>query len=584
MNPPQTATKRLQITVSGDSAIQVGTDPSPLPTATIGLAYSASLTATGGTAPYDWMLDTGSPALPPGISLSKGGHFTGTPTQSGAYSFVVKVSDSTYPVALTGSAPVTINVSTAGPGQVVITTPTVPDGRAGDAYNTVLSATGGTSPYTWSLASGALPTGLTLDQNTGIISGTIGLLDSGLWTFYVKVTDSALDTPSEFIKDFTLTVDPASPLQIDQDVLLVGQVNVPYVEAITASGGTEPYTFTLEAGTLPQGLILSENGDLYGVPEEPGAFPLILKVTDDTSPAALESVKGFTLTIDPPGTITIQQETLPDAVQNNIYEAVLTAVGGATTYTWSVASGLLPPGINLAADGIISGTCTTYGTWSFVAGVTDGSLSNTRSLTLEILPELVITTEYLPDALVGVGYSHSLLATGGTAPYEWSKDGISVVLPPLISLSDGGHLTGIPSAAGVSSFAVRVQDSSDPNLIATKAFTLDVKYVVITTTTLPDATWGQLYSKTLQVEHAIAFPAGWDWTFKNDGSALPDGFDDTSLFPIPAPDALETGYGVLEDTPTGSSGTQTFTFTIVVKAVGTTYKDEQIFTLTVHDP
>ncbi len=582
VSPAQTAVRGLQITVSGESAIQIGTEPSPLPTATVGLAYSASLTATGGTAPYNWALDSGSPTLPPGIKLSTGGHFTGTPTQSGAFSFVVKASDSTSPVALTGSAPVSINVSTAGPGQVVITTVSVPDGQAGNSYNFNLSATGGTSPYSWSIASGALPTGLTLDPATGQISGIIDALASGLWTFYAKVTDSAAGGPSEFIKDFTMKVDPANPLQIDQDDgdLLVGQVNVPYVETLTASGGTEPFSFSVEAGTLPQGLTLAAGGDLYGVPEEPGAFPLVLKVKDNTSPDALESVKGFTLTIDPPGTITVQQESLPDAVQNNSYEAVLTAVGGATTYTWSLASGLLPTGISLAPDGVISGTCTTYGVWDFVVRVTGGSLSNTRSLSIEVLPELVIATEFLPDALVGVGYSHSLLATGGTAPYTWTMDNGSATLPSLLALSTGGHITGVPSATGQSSFAVKVQDSGSPALVATKAFTLDVKYIVITAKTLPDAYWDQTYDEILTVDHVVALPVGWGWTFKDDGSILPPGFDAGSLSQYGGSD---TGYGLLKDTPTGSSGTQTFTFTVVVEELGTHYKDEQVFTLTVRD-
>jgi hypothetical protein len=583
VNPPQKAVKGLQITVTGEGAIQITSDPTPLPTATVGLSFSASLAATGGTAPYNWALDSGSPMLPPGISLSEGGHFTGTPTQSGSYSFVVRVIDSTAPEVLVGTAPVTINVSTAGPGQVVITTTSIPDGLAGDTFNHMLSATGGTSPYTWSIASGALPTGLTLGQSTGQISGDIDDLASGLWTFYVKVTDSEPGSPSEFVKDFTMKVDPASPLQIDQndEDLLVGQVNVPYVDAFTASGGTEPYTFSIEAGTLPQGLTLAESGDLYGVPEEPGAFPLVLKVTDSTDPDILMSVEGFTLTVDPPGTITIQQESLPDAVQNNAYEAVLTAVGGATTYTWSIASGLLPPGISLAADGLISGTCTTYGVWNFVAGVTDGSLSNTRSLSIEVLPELVIVTEYLPDAVLGKAYSHSLLATGGTAPYQWTKDSGSASLPALLTLSSGGHITGIPSAAGQSSFAVRVQDNSSPVLYATKAFTLDTKYIVITTTTLPDGTWGSSYSQILSVEHAIAAPL--IWTFRQDGGELPPGFTDPgSLAPY---GGIDLGYGELSGTLSGfESGTQTFTFTVVVEEESTHFKDEQTYTLTVNDP
>ena len=146
------------------------------------MPYSQTLAATGGSPPYTWQLRSGN--TPGGLTLDpSSGTISGTPTAAGSFTFQVKVSDSQQASA-TGSFTIRIT-----PAALVITTSSLPAGTVGTAYTaTTLAATGGTPPYTWSVASGALPSGLSL-SSAGVVSGTPTA--SGTFSVTLKVTDSA---------------------------------------------------------------------------------------------------------------------------------------------------------------------------------------------------------------------------------------------------------------------------------------------------------------------------------------------------------------------------------------------------------
>jgi hypothetical protein len=141
------------------------------------------VTASGGTTPYTWSIASG--ALPPGLSLAAGtGTISGTPTATGTYGFTVQVTDSSNPKQ-TATAALSIAVTT----KLSVATTSLPNGTHGTAYSTPLAASGGTSPYTWSITSGALPGGLRLSSSTGTISGTP--TTAGTYSFTVRATDSS---------------------------------------------------------------------------------------------------------------------------------------------------------------------------------------------------------------------------------------------------------------------------------------------------------------------------------------------------------------------------------------------------------
>ncbi len=133
-----------------------------LPGGTVGVAYSATLAATGGAPPYTWSLTAG--ALPAGLSLA-GSTISGTPTTPGTSNFTVQASDGSQ----SGTQPLSITIAAAG-STLTVTTTSMPSGTVGVSYSGTLAATGGAPPYTWSLASGTLPAGLSLSGST--ISGT----------------------------------------------------------------------------------------------------------------------------------------------------------------------------------------------------------------------------------------------------------------------------------------------------------------------------------------------------------------------------------------------------------------------------
>ena len=150
-----------------------------------GSPYSATVSASGGTAPFSWSISAGS--LTPGLSLSSSTSrsvtISGTPTAQTSSNFTVKITDSTG-----GTATQALAITIGAPLPLAVATTSLPGTSLNVAYPaTTLRASGGVPPYSWSILSGSLPPGLTLASN-GAISGTA--TQSGNFAFIVQVTDS----------------------------------------------------------------------------------------------------------------------------------------------------------------------------------------------------------------------------------------------------------------------------------------------------------------------------------------------------------------------------------------------------------
>lgn len=150
-----------------------------VPNGVVGTAYSQSLAATGGAGGFTWSVTAGS--LPSGLTLASSGTISGTPTATGTFNFTAQVKDS---VGTTASQVYTVSIASP----LTITTTSIPDATVGVAYTFTLQASGGTAPYTWSISSGTLPAGLTINSSTGVISGTPTTAGSSTITF--KITDA----------------------------------------------------------------------------------------------------------------------------------------------------------------------------------------------------------------------------------------------------------------------------------------------------------------------------------------------------------------------------------------------------------
>ena len=259
-----------------------------LPNGQVGQLYNVTLSATGGTPPYTWEAIQ---ALPPGLSIV-GSTITGTPTTAGDYTPQLQVHDAASASDDSGLLPVTI---TAAGAVLTITTATMPNGQVGVAYLKQLVASGGTAPYTWSVSSGTLPDGLSLNTANGVVSGTP--TNAGSSTVIMRVTDAVAATATS--GSYVIQIASVSPVNIQTTALSDGEVGEAYNRTILVVGGNGSYTLSLVSGTLPSGLSLS-GLSLVGTPTTVQTRTFTLRAVDSTG---LSDEQGYVMDILAAGTV-----------------------------------------------------------------------------------------------------------------------------------------------------------------------------------------------------------------------------------------------------------------------------------------
>jgi hypothetical protein len=538
-----TGTFKCSVTVTPPVDIECGTCGNVK--ATVGTPYSATLVATGGKAPYTYAIVTGS--LPPGLTLNPStGLISGTPTTAGTYTFTSKVTDSagnTDTVTCTllvVSPPINLNCGPCSAGKAYVGTP----------YSATMAVSGAKAPYTFSILSGSLPPGLTLNTTTGLISGTPS--KAGTYSFTAKVVDSNGSSDTD---NCTIIVVGAPPVNLDCSACgsgaTNGKVGSAYSATLSVSGGKSPFAFSISSGSLPPGLKLNPaTGVISGIPTASGTYTFTAKVTDangssDTATCSIVIV-GSPINLDC-GACGSGKATVGVA-----YSSTLQVTGGTKPFTFSIVSGSLPPGLKLnASTGVISGTPTTAGTFTFTSKVVDSKgNSDTQSCTVVVVGSPIDldcgSCGTTSNASAGSSYSTTLKVNGGVPGYTFSI--VSGSLPPGLKLNAStGVISGTPTTAGTFTFTSKVVDSkgySDTQtctiVVAPSALNL-----ICGTCGNDKATIGTAYSANMSVTGGTG-----PFTYTIVSGSLPQGL------------TLNSSTGLISGKP-AAAGTFTFTSKVV---------------------
>lgn len=269
---------------------------SDLPDGTVGTVYSQTLVAGGGTTPYSWTLVSGT--LPNNLALSSGGVLAGTPQSStqGTYNITVRVTDNN---GKTDDQPFVLQISpiNGGPQLDISSNSPLPNGTVSISYSTTLQGVNGSQPYSWSNPGGGLPSGLSLNGLSGVISGTPTTANN--YSFVIRLTDSQ---PSFVEKTFNILISAgAQPLTITTTSPLPNATTTcAYSQQLAATGGTPGYTWTFVVKPIQLAwLSISTGGLLTGTPGLTGTYAFTVRVTDSATPIPNTQTTAFNLTVSP---------------------------------------------------------------------------------------------------------------------------------------------------------------------------------------------------------------------------------------------------------------------------------------------
>jgi Putative Ig domain/Bacterial Ig domain len=191
----------------------------------------------------------------------------------------------------------------------------------------------------------------------------------------------------------------ATPLTIVTTSLPTGYVGTSYnydgfFGGVYAGGGTPGYTYAVTQGSLPNGLTLgTTSGIISGYPTSSGTSSFTVQASDSDGDPPVS--QALSLTVDSEATLSIPSQTMPNAAQNQYYQQVLAASGGAWPYSWALTGGALPTGLTLSSNGVVEGVPTASGTFTFNVKATDSSTPTTRTATASLTLSIPPTTSVL---------------------------------------------------------------------------------------------------------------------------------------------------------------------------------------------
>ncbi|HEX6085902.1 MAG TPA: Ig domain-containing protein, partial [Thermoanaerobaculia bacterium] len=411
---------------------------------TINVPFSETFTQSGaiGSATF-----TTASTLPAGLTLAPNGVLSGTPTQTGTFPITVTVTDANGCTGTSATYTLIIACQT-----ITVTNPSNANGTVGTLFSETFTQSGANGTPTFTLASGTLPAGITL-SSAGVLSGTP--TQAGNFPITVTVTDSNGCTGTS--ATYTLVI-ACQTITVNNPANANGTVGTAFSETFTQTGGIGTVTYSTSS-TLPAGITLNgATGVLSGTPTEDGTFPITVVATDANGCTGTSSTYNLTIVCQ---TITVTNPANSAGTVDAAFSETFTNTGAIGAVTYTLASGTLPSGLTLAANGTLSGTPGQPGNFPITVMVTDvnGCTGTSATYTLVIACQTITVTNPATSAAVyNAPFSQTFTQSGvGThTPAVWSVTG---TLPAGITLNTStGVLSGTPTQTGTFPITVTVTD------------------------------------------------------------------------------------------------------------------------------
>ncbi|RYE22827.1 MAG: hypothetical protein EOP51_12275, partial [Sphingobacteriales bacterium] len=424
-----------------------------LPNGTVGTLYPPQIipATTGGTGPYNYVATN----LPPGLSFDPATRtITQTPTQAGSYVVNIVVTDA-------DGNQTSNNYTIVVKDPLVLATTPLADGIVGSTYltQTILPATGGTTPYTYTATN--LPPGLSFNGSTREITG----VPSQSGTFIIPVTVSDGEGRTTTV-NYSIRIQ--DPLTLPNQTLPDGNVNVVYPTQTlpAASGGIGPYTYT--ASNLPNGLLFDNTTrQITGTPTQAGNYSITLTAQD----AELKTISN-TYSLKVIGALNLPTATLANGNVGQTYptQTLPEVTGGTSPYSYVATN--LPPGLSFnPSTREITGTPTQGGNFVISLTASDAAgntVSTNYSITVNVNPPIVANATIcggsaatLTVSNLQAGVTYNWYSSTGNTPLVTNNNGTFIT--PIVNTTTTFYVEAISGTAVSNRIAVTVNINPAPN-------------------------------------------------------------------------------------------------------------------------